>query len=100
LRSSEVAYILRRLVSPIFDIEIACASSAVMLGSWEAHRLATAFALLLLGLLLGIWLRQARLRRRSDRRRRTIALGLCLAHGRRHGCYFTILHLRPAYPSG
>ena len=103
LRSSEVAYILRRLVSPIFDIvigdSIAAAMTGKAIGIRKAHRFTAAFALLLLGLFLGICLRQTRFGRRSDRVGRTIARSLCLAHGGRHICYETISHLRPPYPS-
>jgi hypothetical protein len=60
---------------------------------------ATAFALLLLRVLLGICLRLARLRGVFDRRRRTLARVLCFAHGGRHSCYAIISHLRPPYPS-
>jgi hypothetical protein len=76
-----------------------CANSAAMASNWEAHRFAAAFALLLLGLLLGICLGQARLWRRPDRGHRTIALGLFFAHGSRHICYYAISHLGAPYPS-
>ncbi|KAH7382332.1 hypothetical protein BKA66DRAFT_586238 [Pyrenochaeta sp. MPI-SDFR-AT-0127] len=71
-----------------------------MAGSGKAHRFAAAFALLLLGLFLGICLGQARLGRGSEGICRTIARSLYLAHGCRHISYETISHLRRPYPSG
>jgi len=65
----------------------------------KAHWFTAAFALLLLGLLVGICVGQARFRRRSDGRRGTVARSLRLAHGSRHICYETISHVRPPYPS-
>lgn len=73
--------------------------TAAMAGSGKAHRFAAAFALLLLGLFLGICLGQAWLGRGPERVCRTIARRLCLAHGCRHISYETISHLRRRYPS-
>jgi hypothetical protein len=73
--------------------------AAFMAGSGKAHRFTAAFALLLLGLFLGICLCQARLGRRSDRVSRTVARSLCLAHGCRHISYYAISHVPSRYPS-
>src|SRR5690349_19348045 len=83
-----------------------CAIAALMIGKigrqWahgEAHGFATAFALLLLRIFLGICLRLARLGGVFDRGRRALARVLRFAHGSRHSCYAVISHLRPPYPS-
>jgi hypothetical protein len=68
-------------------------------GSGEAHGFATAFALLLLRVLLGIGFGVARLGGRGNRRRGAVAQGVGLAHGGRHICYATIAHVRAPYPS-
>jgi hypothetical protein len=107
LRSSEVAYILRRLVSAILDMATDGATTGAMRawGNWEgAHWLAAALALLLLlrvvlGISRGL---EFGLGRRGNGRGRSVASVFGLAHAGSSHIYDTtaVPHLQQVPRSG